>query len=273
MEVRILGSGTCDPSPERRCSGYVLNTQGKTFLIDAGPGTYEQLCRYGIDLGSIDEIFISHFHVDHVNDLPAILFSRKHYKSPQPKKNLVIHGPEGFRESLEGLMNAYGKQLMTGEYQIEIMEHKEGDYRTGGITVRTLPMEHLLPTIAYRFDYEIETSAMEEETATEEEEIPEKRKPVRSLTYSGDTSPCENIVKLAEDTDCLLMEATTSDEALKEGHSTTSQAATVARQAKAKSLVLTHISPENDQTNIEKKASQFYDGIIIIATDGMRLTI
>lgn len=298
MELKIFGSGTCDQSPERACAGYLLRTKGKTFLLDAGPGVYGRMSKYKIPFSDIDEIFISHFHLDHVNDLPAILFSLKHCSNGNDKKAPIIHGPAGFKKSLLGLLNAYGNQIISEEYRLDIIEHwelpiekmeedgftqKEGPYITGSVIVRTLPMEHSNSAIGYRFEYELnppETDKTEKadkknlsEDFEPDEDDAEKEVPVKSFTYSGDTEPCNNIILLAKNTDCLLMEATCSDENPKKGHTTTSQAAAVAKKAEAKSLMLTHISPENGETDMEAVASQFYDGIVIAVRDGMRLSI
>ncbi len=311
MELRILGSGSAAQSVDRGSAGYLLQACGKIFLIDAGPGTCRQLSRYGIDVGSIDDIFISHFHVDHVNDLPAILFTRKHCLNEEPKNNLAVHGPSGFHVSLKNLLLSYGSQIISDDYKLKVIEHRKPEpeeelrakaskerqqvkrketkkneekeenyleeveselfYRSGRVKVTMAEMEHSAPSLGFRFEYNSQPNG--EEDAEPDLEENKADRPVKSFTYSGDTSPCSNIIKLATKTDCLLMEATASDNAPLRWHTTTSQAGAVAKKAGVKTLVLTHISPENDETDIENIASQFYDGIVIAARDGMRLTI
>ncbi len=252
MEVTILGSGTCSPSPRRGCAGYLLETGGRTLLIDAGPGTYRQLARHCVDFASIDEIFITHMHVDHINDLPAILFSRKHCLGGAPKDELVIHGPTGFSKYFSLLLNAYGSQLEG--IKIKINDHSDDEWKTGDITVKTLPMNHSLINLGYRFERFLDGRE-------------------KSLVYSGDTSPCENIVTLARQTGCLLMEASAPDNAPVPGHTTTSQAAEIARKAEVRLLVLTHLSPENDTGGLEEQVSAIYRGNVIVAADGMKIRI
>jgi len=221
-------------------------------LIDAGPGTNRQLARHYVDFTSIKEIFITHAHLDHINDLPAILFSRKHCLGGEPKDELVIHGPTGFRKDFSLLLNAYGSQLEG--IKMKINEHSDDEWETGDISVKTLPMNHPLNNVGYRF-----------------ERFSDGR--VKSLVYSGDTSPCENLITLSRETDCLLMEASTPDDAPVSGHTTTSQAAEIARKAGVRLLVLTHISPENDVGGLEDKVSGIYRGNVVVAADGMKIRV
>jgi len=251
MEITILGSGTCDPSVERGCAGYLLKLLGKTFLIDAGPGTYRQLNRMEIPFTDIDAFFITHFHIDHINDLTAILFSLKNCASDKPKRDVVIHGTEGFAEKWESLLNVYGRWIVSEEYQIKVAEHGEDEFKESGVKIITLPMEHGEACVGFRFD----------------------DRHGKTIAYSGDTSACDNIVKLAAGCDALVMECTAPDTIPKEGHCSTSQAAEVAKSAGVKTLILSHISPENDTTDLEQRAARFFDGNIIPARDGMAITI
>ena len=296
MELRILGSGTASPSPERNCSGYLLSSIGKRFLLDAGPGTHAQLSRYGIPFNTINEIFITHFHLDHVNDLPAILFSLKNSFPKETLKFPTIHGPQGFGDNLNTLLAAYGTQIVSEDMTLNIVEHSAdeeddiADFNIGLLNVKSLVMKHSEFSIGYRFNLYNESTAMPQPESIDQEEsiqsegdldedefIPDniKRKvvPVKSFTYSGDTAPCKNIIKLADGTDCLLIEATTTEENKLSGHSTIADSANVAMKAGVKTLILTHISPENDRVNIVKKASEIFNGIVIVAKDGMRISI
>jgi len=323
MELTVLGSGSANQSKTRRCSGYLLKTMGKLFLIDAGAGVYTAMSEQGIDVASLDAIFISHMHIDHINDLPILLFARKHCSVAE--KTLLIHGPEEFGDNLLQLLKAFGNQLEKPRIKIiehiekEVAEkavssikiieekidnkndiyeeaHKEeedepdevpiekekeskyeqcyGEYRIGLVGITALPMEHSLPSVGYRFTkYKQVVKTIEPDEADGEPEQVTKEKPVATLAYSGDTTPCDNLIKLAMNVDCLLMEATSSDEFPIKGHSTTSQSASVAKEAKVKTVLLTHISPENDETDMEREAGKLCDSIVIKVRDGMRITI
>ncbi len=209
-----------------------------------------QLARMEIDLREINHIFITHFHIDHFNDLPAIIFAMKNGLS-DGRGDLTIHGPQGFTENFQAIRHAYGSQIVTDKFRTSVVEHGEDEFQIDSVKVRTIQMAHSVPAIGYRFDG---TNG-------------------KSLTYSGDTEPCSNIIKLAMGGEGLLMECSQPDDAPMPGHATTSQAAAVAQKAEVKTLILTHISPQNDTTNLEQNAAQFFNGIVIAARDGMRLTI
>lgn len=250
MELRILGSGTSTPAAERGCAGYVLRLNGKTFLVDAGPGTLRALAKHGTNLADITDIFITHTHVDHCGDLPALLFAMK-YGLASPRKELTLHGPEGFVTFMGKLSDAFGDQMRPTEWTLHLRDHAAGEFMVDSVKVNTIPVEHPIAAIGYRFD----------------------NGNGKTLTCSGDTAPCNNIIELAMKCEALLMECSRPDESPIAGHATTSEAAAVAKKAEVKTLILTHIYPENDTTDLEQRAARFFDGIVIAARDGMRIVI
>lgn len=251
MELRVLGTGTSTPAPDRNCAGYVVKANGKTFLVDAGPGTLRQLARLEINLAEISDIFVSHFHIDHCNDLPAVLFAMKYGLPEGGRTDLTIHGPAGFAGNFAALSAAYGDQIAMNGWKVSVREHETADFDVGSVKITTLSMEHSVPAIGYKFD----------DGAG------------KTLAYSGDTAPCSNIIKLAMKCEGLLMEASRPDDSPMKGHATTSEAAAVAQKAEVKTLILTHIYPDNDSTGLEPLAAKFFKGIVIAARDGMRITI
>lgn len=250
MELRILGSGTSTPAVERGCAGYLLRLNGKTFLVDAGPGTLRALAKNNTSLADITDIFITHTHVDHCGDLPALLFGMK-YGLAAPRNDLTLHGPEGFSAFMEKLSDAYGDQLRPKDWALHTRDHATTGIMIDSVKVDTMPVEHPIAAIGYRFD---DGNG-------------------KTLACSGDTAPCSNIIKLAMHCEALLMECSRPDESPIAGHATTSEAAAVAKKAEVKTLILTHIYPENDTSDLEQRATRFFDGIVIAARDGMRIVI
>ncbi|MBI5637258.1 MAG: ribonuclease Z [Nitrospinae bacterium] len=250
MELRILGSGTSTPAVERGCAGYLLRLNGKTFLVDAGPGTLRALAKNNTSLADITDIFITHTHVDHCGDLPALLFGMK-YGLAAPRNDLTLYGPEGFSAFMEKLSDAYGDQLRPKDWALHTRDHATAEIMIGSVKVSTIPVEHPIAAIGYRFD----------------------GGNGKALACSGDTAPCSNIIKLAMHCEALLMECSRPDESPIAGHATTSEAAAVAKKAEVKTLILTHIYPENDTSDLEQRAARFFDGIVIAARDGMRIVI
>ena len=74
MKLTILGSGNSLPNKDRNAPGYLLEADNKLIMLDAGEGTKRQIVKAGYDLFRLTDILITHTHVDHVAELPAILF-------------------------------------------------------------------------------------------------------------------------------------------------------------------------------------------------------
>ena len=119
MKLTILGSGTAAPRINRNMPGYLLEANAKKILFDSGPGTIRQLLKLKVNLLSIDDIFYTHFHNDHINDLPAIIWSNNY--GAYRKKALNIYGPAGFKKYFNILM----KKILKPEkliYNINVKE-------------------------------------------------------------------------------------------------------------------------------------------------------
>ena len=254
MELTILGSGSCAPSPTRGCSGFLLRGDGKTILLDCGPGSFRQLANHGVEFGSIDHILISHFHIDHVGDLAAILFSQKHCCGGKREENTIIHGPKGFAKDFGGLMNAFGTQITDDDYSFELHEYgnSSGVKEFDGFTVTALPVIHPLPTVGYRLKFSDSGKV---------------------VAYSGDTSVSENVVTLGHNADCLIIEcAATEDKPLK-GHTSASEAGSMAEAAGARLLILSHITPETDRTDVAAIAAKTFGGKVLKAEDSLKVEL
>ena len=88
------------------------------------------------------------------------------------------------------------------------------------------------------------------------------------VTYSGDTRPCEKLIELARDSDVLIHEATyedaDQDKAIEHCHSTSKEAATIAKEANVKLLVLTHISTRyTTDLNIKEEAKEIFENTVV----------
>ena len=102
MKIIILGSGTAAPRLNRNMSSYLLEINNNKILFDTGPGTIRQLLKLKVNLLDIDNIFYTHLHNDHINDLPAIIWSNNY--GNMRKKDLNLYGPKGFKKYLDILI-------------------------------------------------------------------------------------------------------------------------------------------------------------------------
>ncbi len=123
MKLTILGSGTAAPRLKRNMSGYLLEAGSKKILFDSGAGTIRQLLKLKVNLLGIDNIFYTHLHNDHINDLGAIIWSNNYGMAR--KKPLNIYGPRGFRGYFKIFMEKILKPKKL-KYKINVKEMLDG---------------------------------------------------------------------------------------------------------------------------------------------------
>lgn len=275
FELTILGSSGAMPFKDRYMTAHVLNVREQLFLIDCGEGTQMRMSRFKVKRGKIDHIFISHLHGDHVFGLPGLLTS---FGMNMRKTPLHIYSPPGLKAMIDGLFPYEGKgpgfdliyhELDTTEYQL-VFENDE-------VTVHSIPLQHGIPCNGYLFQEKPKARKMIREKIGEYD-IPFKDIPTikagadwkdskgnlipneeltlppvkpRSFAYCSDTAYSENIIPIIKDVDLLYHEATflheDLDKAIATNHTTALQAATIAKKANAKKLILGHYSARYDE--------------------------
>lgn len=253
MKLTILGSGTTVPSAKRSAPAYLLEVAGKLILLDSGEGTKRRIVEAGKDPLDIDFIFYTHTHVDHVAELPAILWCY-HWVEHKRTKELVILGPKGFKKFFRKMLAAFWPQFEEKvEFTVNITELKNKKLEIGDFTVNTVPLDEQGSTLVKNsIGYRIEHNG-------------------KSFVFAGDVGYNEKVIKLAKNADVLLIEsAVPTPEKL---HLTPKQAGELAAKAKVKKLVLTHFYPAVERIDILSEARKTFNGEIILAEDLMEIEI
>jgi ribonuclease BN (tRNA processing enzyme) len=93
------------------------------------------------------------------------------------------------------------------------------------------------------------------------------------MVYSGDTEPCDEVVRLARGANLLILEASFPDSQEIKGHLTPSQAGRIASLAGVERLILTHFYPECLATDIAAQCRKTYGGLLTLATDFLRIRL
>jgi ribonuclease BN (tRNA processing enzyme) len=244
MKLKVLGSGTIVPGRDiKNCSGYFLDHK---LLFDCGPGIWRALHENKIAIIQINHILLSHFHIDHVSDLLAILLSRWMLKS-FIKQPLILCGPEGIKDWFEKLSMLASDWIK--ELDIKIIENSQNEMHLLDYKISCLPTPHTYHSVCYR--------VVDQQG--------------RVFFYSGDSDFDHNLIKLAKDSDLALLECSCLQEIKARGHLTPQLAGRVARLAAVKCLALTHQYPETLQQDIIALAKEEYDGKIILIKDGIEL--
>ncbi|MGI8430456.1 MAG: ribonuclease Z [Solirubrobacteraceae bacterium] len=263
MDLSVFFAGTAGsiPTARRGLPALLVRRGGDRILFDCGEGTQRQLVS-SVGLTDLTEIFITHFHADHWLGLPGLL---KTFDLRGRERSLAIHGPPGLRELLALALRAAGRV----KFELELIELATGDVlRRDGYTIAPVPVSHRRPAFGYVLFEDERPGTFDPSAAIElglkpgpefgrvqrgetirgvaPPRVMGTPRPGRKLVISGDTMPCEALTVAAYGADVLIHEATFAEEerirAAQTGHSTATQAATVARDAEVVMLALNHIS-------------------------------
>src|SRR6201987_2388545 len=120
LEVIFLGTGGPVPTARRATASVLVSRGGERLLFDCGEGTQRQMQR-SLGLVQVDEIYLTHFHADHVLGLPGLL---KTYDLTDREAPLRIYGPRG----LEELFGVFRPLIGRLGYELELVELRAEDY-------------------------------------------------------------------------------------------------------------------------------------------------
>ncbi|GAQ15768.1 ribonuclease Z [Myroides odoratimimus] len=297
MKLIILGCYAATPRTITNPTSQVLEMGGQMFLIDAGEGTQVQLRRHKLKFQRINHIFISHLHGDHFYGLIGLIST---YMLLNRTSDLHIYGPKGIKEVTLlqlRLSNSYsGYKLFFHE---QTSKESRVVFEDDKVIVRTIPLDHRVYTNGYLFetkpgDRKLRIGAIEDlgidrcyyqkiksggnitlddGTVVDNKDITYDPEPTESYAFCSDTYYSEAIVPIIKDVDVLYHESTflDSEEHYTERtkHCTAKQAASIAKLANAKTLILGHYSTRyNDITLFKKEAETVFSGKILNADDG-----
>ncbi len=296
FSLTILGSSSATPTSQRNPTAQLLNHGEKLFLIDCAEGTQVTLRRMHVHFRRINHIFISHLHGDHFYGLIGLI-STMHLLGRT--KTLHVYGPPDLKEIIDIQLRA---SLTTLLYQIEFhttqAEKPEIIFEDEHLTISSFPMMHRIPTTGFLFREKPYERKINKEMA-ELLKIPVHLMPVikagsdylspdgtlhtnehitidpplaRTYAFCSDTAYFEDIIPIVKDADLLYHEATFMNDraanAADKFHSTTGQAATIAKKACVKKLVIGHYSARYDNLEPLLDEARFVFPETELAEDG-----
>ncbi|HZO04884.1 MAG TPA: ribonuclease Z [Solirubrobacterales bacterium] len=282
LSVVFLGTGGSVPSARRSTASVLIARGGDRMLFDCGEGTQRQLQR-SLGLVQLDEIYLTHFHADHILGLPGLL---KTYDLTDREAPLRIYGPSGLRELFKVLQPLIGRL----GFALDLEELEPGDVvDRDGYEIQSFEAAHSVRASGYalveherpgRFDpaaakaagvpegpafaalqrgEEVEGS---EGTVSPRQVMGESR-PGRTIALTGDTAPSPATVAAAADAELLIHDSSFAEEeaqrAAETGHSTVGQAAAVAAEAHVKLLALVHISSRYHVGTVLDEAREVFE--------------
>ncbi len=277
FKIRILGCGSALPTLKHFASSQIIEVRDKTFMVDCGEGTQIQVRRARIHFNKILAIFITHLHGDHCFGLIGLISTLGMLGRTAP---LHIYAPKELGPILKLQMDFFCNGL---EYEVTFHEVDTSVagivYEDKSVIVKSIPLNHRIACCGYMFSekptlphirrdmidfyripecYRNNIKNGADWITPEGEVIPNNRltEPAaapRSYAYCSDTKYLPELYKLVYGVNLLYHEATYCSENESRAslyyHSTAKQAATVALNAKAKSLLLGHFSARYDNEN------------------------
>lgn len=300
LEVVFLGTAGSIPTPKRSLPAVLIKRKGEQIMFDCGEGVQRQMITAGLGFHRKMKVFVTHMHGDHVLGLPGLIQTMALLDR---REKLEVYGPLGIRKFMESIRETVQFALT---FPIEIREVEEA----GAIceekeySVQAVWSNHVIPSLAYALVeaprpgkfYPEKAKALgvpegplwgrlqhgkkvklENGKIVKPEEVMGPPRPGRKIVYTGDTKPFNELAKFAANADLLIHDATLDDElaerAEEDGHSTPSQAAKTAREAKVKKLVLTHISARyKDASKLLKQAKKIFKNTVV-AEDFLKMEI
>ena len=289
LKITFLGTSGTIPSVERNPSAILIQFEGERILFDCGEGTQRQMMIAKVGFRNLNNIFITHMHTDHFIGCFGLIETMS---LNERREKLTFYTPNA--TFLEKLFKTFGYQYL--DFPIEVVELKDGDIvKFKNFKILAFETDHIIPSLGYalienerrgKFNRERaeelgipsgplyaklvrgESITVNGKTITPDMVIGKPRKG-RKIVYTGDTRPCKRTLEVAMNADVLIHDASFSSElqewAVESKHSTAREAAEIAKKAKVKKLVLTHISARysKDPLPLLNEAKEIFENTII----------
>ena len=277
LTALVCGSRSPLPHPRRAETCILINAGGSYYVIDVGDGSASNLRSYGVNLGKIKAVLLTHLHSDHISDLADIHMGT--WVAQSRTKRLDVYGPSGVEFVTKGFEDAYkldfkyrnehhGDEVAPinivgfDPHPVDLLNPVVINENGLKVTAFKVPHDPVKPALGYRFDFK-----------------------GRSIVISGDTSYSENLITYAKDADVLFHEAQANHileimkgVANKAGnlltakilddittyHTTPKDAAKVANLANVDHLVFYHLTPSPRTSMMER---MFFRGVNKIRKD------
>ncbi len=282
LDVLFLGTAGSAPTAQRGLPATLVRRGGDRLLFDCGEGTQRQLLR-SIGLIDLEEIFLTHFHADHVLGLPGML---KTFSLRQRERALTVYGPAG----LERLFKVLQPLIGNTPFPVRLVELDPNDeLDRDGYRIAAYAVDHVPHALGYALVEEPRPGHFDPERAralgvtpgpdfgrlqrgetvdgVAPGQVMGEMRRGRKVVLAGDGAPAEMTRLVAYGADLLVHEATFLDEegerAAETKHSTARGAAELAAAADVHTLALTHVSTRYGGGQVRDEARQAFERVIV----------
>ena len=298
LTITFLGTSSAAPTKTRGLPAIAIQREGEVILMDCGEGVQRQVMSAGIGLNRPTTILITHLHGDHVTGLLGLLQTMGMAQRSRP---LTVVGPSALSKWLEVTSRLLNIGLT---FQLQFVTAKAGAHlHTEDFDVKATPADHSVESYAYRVSERPRPGVFHPQKARKlgipegklwsrlqkgrkvllngktilPSQVVGQQRPGRSIGYSGDTRPSARLARFFSGCDLLIFDSTylerDKDKAVERKHSTAREAATLAKKAKVRSLVLTHFSARYQNSSALVKEAHAMFPRAIAASDGMKVEV
>ena len=285
INLTILGCHSATPRANAFPTAQYLEINNRHFLIDCGEGTQSQMRKFKVGFTKINHIFISHLHGDHFYGLVGLLST---YGILSREKELHIYGPKGIKQvTLLQLKISQSHAKYPMIFHELTSKESELVFEDDKVSVKTIPLNHRVYTNGYLFTEKEKPLKLHIGNINQYDEIDRAdynnikagrditlstgeivqnseltlppNKPL-SYAFCSDTVYKPDIIPIIKNADLLYHEATfladKKDLAKKTKHSTSKEAAQIAKDANVKQLIVGHYSGRYKDISLFKKEAQ-----------------
>lgn len=249
--LTVVGSGTLLPDGERSSAAHFVRRGGLRILLDCGSGAVHGMGGLGLPWAELTHVVLSHFHVDHVGDLPALLFALRH--GTDRTEPLRIVGPGGTRTLIRRLRDAHGDFVEDPGFPVEVREVEPGEALDAGgdARLRFASTVHTGESLACRVEADAGT-----------------------LGYTGDAGYSDALASFMDGVDVLLSECALADPPEIETHLSPAGVARMATVARPGLVLLTHVYPPLEPDEVAGLVRDAgWGGPVRMAEDGATVVV
>lgn len=244
-KIIVLGTSHAIPDEDHENTYLALIGERRQVLIDCAGNPVVRLKQAGIGINNLTDLILTHFHPDHVSGVPSLLMSMWLLGRSAP---LDIYGLHITLDHLESMMSLYEWEQWPDFFPVRFHRLSEEPMslalKCDEFQIFTSAVRHLIPTIGLRI---------------------EAAHTGKTLAYSCDTEPCDAVIELASAADVLIHESTGPFP----GHSSASQAGSIAARAEVGSLYLIHYNPQDE--SLEFQAQKEFSSPVTRTEDFMKI--